>query len=529
VQAPAAPVWVLTTPPAPLWPHQQEAVQVALERRGFMVAVPMGGGKTKIAIEIAQRANARRALILCPRSVVDVWPTQLTEHAATPWVTWAGEVAGKRGPLRNATTARKAGALRQRLAMAGDRPFAAIVNYEASIQTAMADCLLDIEWDLVVLDESHRLKAAGGKQSKLAHRICRRTRMYGGRALALTGTPMPHSPLDIYAQYRAIDDSVLGTSHAAFRARYGAPKVLRVTDQGEAIYLRGPAGQPIYDGVRADRLGELTQRIALLMFQVDQAALDRTLGLADPVDQHRTVHLEAPTERIYYELEKHLIADIDGGVVTAANAMVNVLRLAQAANGFAVDADTGATRQILPAPEKTRLLADVLDDLPVDEPVVVFCRFHHDLDQVKAVCETQGRRYGELSGRARDGMTDHATMSPGIDVLGAQLKSGGVGVDLTRARHAIYFSLDFSLGDYLQSRKRLHRPGQQRRVVYTHLLAAGTIDHAIYGALRRRQEVIGAVLTQLSQAAHGDRGEPGAGTVTPFETDGLRKTSGRCS
>ena len=110
-------------------------------------------------------------------------------------------------------------------------------------------------------------------------------------------------------------------------------------------------------------------------------------------------------------------------------------------------------------------------------------------------------RYGELSGRSRDGMTDHATMSEHIDVLGVQLKAGGVGVDLTRASHAIYFSLDFSLGDYQQSRKRVHRPGQHKRVVYTHLLAAGTVDEAIYGALSRRETVVNAVLADLARSA----------------------------
>jgi SNF2 family DNA or RNA helicase len=478
-------------------------VALADERRGFMLAIPMGGGKSSCAVHVAEHADAARVLVLCPRSVVDVWPTQIGEHAERDWTVWAGQVYGTRGLLRTASTGKKAAALQQSLtrAQALGTPFAAVVNYEAAIQPAMADQLLDTEWDLVILDESHRLKAAGGKQSKLAHRICRRTRLYGGRVLALTGTPMPHSPLDLYAQYRALDDTVFGTSHAAFRARYGAPKILRVTDHGDPIYLRGPAGQPIYEGVRPDRVDELTAKAAPLMFQVDAAELDRTLGLLDPVDQHRIVHLEAATLRVYQDLERHLIAEIDGGVVTAANAMVNVLRLAQTANGFAVDADTAAAKQILPTPEKTRLLADVLDDLPVTEPVVIFCRFHHDLDQVKGVCEAQGRRYGELSGRSRDGMTGVGTMSPDIDVLGVQIQAGGVGVDLSRASHGIYFSLGFSLGDYLQSRKRLHRPGQQHRVVYTHLLAAGTIDHAIYGALKRREDTVTAVLAELARAA----------------------------
>jgi SNF2 family DNA or RNA helicase len=73
-----------------------------------------------------------------------------------------------------------------------------------------------------------------------------------------------------------------------------------------------------------------------------------------------------------------------------------------------------------------------------------------------------------------------------------------VGIDLTRARYGLYYSLDFNLGDHAQSRKRLHRPGQARRVTYIHLLAESTVDRAIYGALRRREDVITAFLNHLN-------------------------------
>jgi SNF2 family DNA or RNA helicase len=92
-------------------------------------------------------------------------------------------------------------------------------------------------------------------------------------------------------------------------------------------------------------------------------------------------------------------------------------------------------------------------------------------------------------------------MDPHIDVAAVQLQSGGVGIDLTRARHAIYYSLDFRLADHEQSRARLHRPGQTRPVVYTYLLTEGTIDRAIHGALRKRQQVVDAVLAYLKAAA----------------------------
>ena len=83
------------------------------------------------------------------------------------------------------------------------------------------------------------------------------------------------------------------------------------------------------------------------------------------------------------------------------------------------------------------------------------------------------------------------------NALVVQLKAGGLGVDLTRAHYQIYFSLDYNLGDYLQTRKRIHRPGQTRAVTYLHMIAAGTVDHAVYAALAKREEVATSVLAGL--------------------------------
>jgi SNF2 family DNA or RNA helicase len=250
-------------------------------------------------------------------------------------------------------------------------------------------------------------------------------------------------------------------------------------------------------------MDDFTQRCSELIHRIPREGLDAYLGLPDAVDVYRTIDLDPATRRAYESLEKDLIARVGDGAVTAANAMVLVLRLAQVASGYAPTVTTdgeqrGASAAVRPSPlpEKARLLLDVLEDLPLREPVVVFCRFHHDLDAVQAVCDIQGRSYGELSGRRRDGLTDHGTMAD-VDVLGAQIKSGGVGIDLTRARYGIYYTLGFELADYLQSRKRLHRPGQTRPVTYVHLLAENTVERAIYGALRNRQQVVDTVLQCL--------------------------------
>jgi len=79
--------------------------------------------------------------------------------------------------------------------------------------------------------------------------------------------------------------------------------------------------------------------------------------------------------------------------------------------------------------------------------------------------------------------------------IGVQIQSGGVGVDLSRASYAAYYSMTFSLGDYEQSLARLRRPGQSgEHVRYYHFLAKDSIDELIYRALHERKDVIESVL-----------------------------------
>jgi SNF2 family DNA or RNA helicase len=174
------------------------------------------------------------------------------------------------------------------------------------------------------------------------------------------------------------------------------------------------------------------------------------------------------------------------GEVTADNVLVKILRCQQMTGG-ALPLDDGTIEEI--DTEKAKLLADELEDINPAEPVVVFCRFHHDLDNVSKVADQLGRRYGELSGRRSDALAADATLTEGVQVAGIQIQAGGTGVDFTRSAFGIYYSVGHSLGDYLQSRKRLHRPGQTRSTRFRHLVMEGTIDEDVYEALANRQKV----------------------------------------
>ena len=123
--------------------------------------------------------------------------------------------------------------------------------------------------------------------------------------------------------------------------------------------------------------------------------------------------------------------------------------------------------------------------------MVVFCRFTRDIQTVHEVAAKLKQTSLELSGRYNQLARWQDGEAP---ILAVQTQSGGVGIDLTRARVAIYYSLGLSLGDHLQSLARIHRPGQTRNVVYYYLLAEGTIDEKVSKALQSRKEVIEEIL-----------------------------------
>jgi SNF2 family DNA or RNA helicase len=222
------------------------------------------------------------------------------------------------------------------------------------------------------------------------------------------------------------------------------------------------------------------------------------LDLPEVTHDNRLCQLDSKTMRVYRDLEKNFIAEVEAGTIVAANALTKLLRLQQCTSGFVSgkdDLDETFVQEL--GTEKETLLEDMLTD--INRPAVVFCRFKRDLAAVERVAERLKRNYGELSGKRRD-LTDHAEMLPETEVMGVQIAAGGVGVDLTKASYGFYYSVGFSLGDFQQSIARLHRPGQSHPVFFYNLIASGTVDEKIYKALNDKTEVIDSVIRDYENA-----------------------------
>ena len=526
----------------PLWAHQQAAVDQLgpLGRGGLWFE--MGAGKTRAALSLAvDHWDCRKVLVLCPKAVIRVWPKELIACGLSDWQAY---------PLDTGTGAKRAAQV-ELAGIAADvygERVAVILNYEATIRDPLTSALTGQDWDLVVLDEAHRIKAPEGAVSIVAARICSRAE----HVLGLTGTPMPHGLLDVWAQFRSVAPSVFPETFAEFKQRYAVtneqdirarctrkwglrdlaelnalpvpmpdpvraeatnrfgPRAVFRRQQGPiegraaeewigilgeravSTFVSGPKFRHLRDRVkRYQREEELAARIDPWVYRVRTREV---LDLPAERDVERVGLLEGKARAIYQQLEAELVAAIGTGEVTAANEDVKLLRLAQVVQGYAIDSETGETVHIHDA--KASLLADLLDDLDAGEPLVVFGRFHEDLDGIARVCDKAGRTHLELSGRRNE---LSAWQAGEASVLIVQLQAGAEGNDFTRARIQVYYAMYFNAGSYQQTRARIMRPGQSQDVTYVHLICAGTVDDVIYEVLRKREELVQGVLRRLGR------------------------------
>lgn len=468
------------------WDHQVTAFNLARNRDGFALFHDMGTGKSKTAIDILNDADARCVLILCPLSVVSVWPTQFEKHSYNDY---------RVVELSNGSVAKKAKTVQFELDMhkkIGNR-LAIIVNYESAWRWPLGPkyghkitpgsrrrvleepgALLSTCWDFVILDESHKIKSPSGETSK----FCTKLRECAKQRLCLTGTPMPHTPLDIFAQYRFLDPTIFGEYFVNFRNLHMIMKEFMVN----GFTLKQ------FKAVRDPEL--FHKKVYSVAHRVKKSDV---LDLPPMMHETRHCTLEPKAMKAYLQLEHNLYVEVENGEITVANALVKLLRLQQLTGGW-LSFDDGGMEQL--DKSKVMLYTDMVEDIG-KEPTVTFCKFRADIESCKQALEESGRGVpAELSGKRND--LDAWQRGDHLDIV-VQIQAGGLGVDLTRAAYVIYFSKGFSLGDYEQSLARAHRPGQTRPVLVIHLESKGTVDEKVARALAERKDVVEAVLGMIKK------------------------------
>lgn len=439
-----------------LWPHQKDAVAFSNGKEGFMLALEMGCGKSVTAIKIAHDRNCHRVLVVCPKNVMDVWQSEIAKHT---------DIDSDYVFLIRGTRNKKIELLQESLRC--DQSFI-IINYDAVWRSGIGNFIMmnlfDKNIDMIITDELHRCKSNDSQVSLFFNKI---SSLCENR-IGLTGTPFHNSPLDIFGQYRFLKPEIYGTNWFKFMNRYA------ITRQ-----LPGRKGSFIVGFRNQDDLKQKFEQIAFVVKSED------VLKLPEQIFIERFFELKGGNKKGYKRILKRK-EEIKHGGGKQNEYLTLFLKMQQMTSGMDVDMNEIYY-------DRMKALEEIFDDIDTNEPLIIFSRFHHDLDMIKRVAIKIGRKSFEFSGRIKEIGQWRENVSDGA-ILIAQIQTAKEGISLTEAKYAIYYSLPLSLGDYQQILKRLHRPGQKRDVTYIHLLAKDTIDEKIMEALKKKIHVTNYLL-----------------------------------
>ena len=434
--------------------HQRRAAAFALDRLsrggGAALLMEMGTGKTLTSIGIVgqlwKERRIARLLIVAPLSILGVWRDEFDKFAGYDYCL----------SVLEGTAARKADTIRH---MAGKSLQVLVINYESAWR--MEKELAEWRPDMIVCDEGHKIKTHNIAASKAMHRLAAKAKY----RLLLTGTVITNKPIDVFSQYKFCDPAIYGNSFYQFRNRY--------------FDMVGFGGYtPV---MKRSMEGEFTERLHSIAFRATKA---ECLDLPEFTDIVQRIDLEPQAMRIYRQLVRDSYAELAEGSVTVTNVLSQLLRLSQLTGGYVGNDDAGGITQVSTA--KLDALSDLVDGAVADgRKIVVIARFVPEIHAIGKMLEKKKIRYAQISGEIRDRDEQIAAFQndPDVPVFIGQIATAGLGITLTAASLMVFYSLDYSMSNYEQTRARIHRVGQKNECTYIHLVARGTVDEKVLKAL----------------------------------------------
>ncbi len=326
-------------------------------------------------------------------------------------------------------------------------------------------------FDMVILDESSSFKNSSSKRFKSLKLVRSRIK----RIVELTGTPSSNGLEDLWAQIYLLDGGArLGNTLGAYRDKYFVPGRRNRT----TIFNYTPKEGSF------EMIKQAISDICISMKAEDY------LTLPDVIYNDIPVALDSAATKAYRQLETDLLLQVDENIITAGTAGVLTGKLLQLCNGAIYDENKVP---VAVHDCKIEAFMELIEQLN-GQHALVFYNFQHDRERLlEALASTK------LRVRVYSQARDEADWNNGeIDVLLAHPASCGYGLNLQHGgHHAIWFGLTWSLEQYEQANKRLHRQGQEHPVVIHHLIVQGGMDEAVKEALQDKGDMQNALMDAL--------------------------------
>lgn len=232
-----------------------------------------------------------------------------------------------------------------------------------------------------IFDESQDFRTPGSKRTKMARSIAYRC----AYRRILTGSVVTNSPLAAFSQYELLEREALGfRTYGDYKDHFAEYKITK-NRRGQSYSV-------------LDHYKNLTE-LRGSMAEWSSVLLRKDADLPDLVRNVRDVTLTTEQERLYRELHRQFVLELDGREVSVGENTSRLTKLQQVVSGFLID----EFKDVYDVPGPNPRLEAVSDEVYLTPgKTIVWCRFREDMDRVANRLTADGHKVVQYHGRTSD-------------------------------------------------------------------------------------------------------------------------------
>ncbi len=473
-------------------PHQIRFLKTVKVRPRFYFAWGLGSGKTFMGAVITGDLFMKggKILVVCTPSLISEWLSFLENLWNIP--------TDLISVLRDK---------KQKDIYILKRKNIVIATYNAFLNTQMKEAFIADGFNMIILDEAHKIKNPKGKMAKGIYEVVTRGKI--PRRYLFSASIISKDYKDVFMQFKIMDDGrALGDKYSVFENKY--------------FYDKNSAwrGQDGYYPKIVENPGMFDQLLAKIKPHMDMIQTRDVVKL--PKYEIKNVLLTMGEEqgKHYKRLLKNsifLIEELDRQLKTKKierfqyeeHILGVVNKLRQMASGFyyynILDENDKFKQKVRFFPDcpKAKFLRSFLRRYVNEEKIIVWFHFRVTAQVLEKVCQSIGHSPKILMGgvlpKKREQMIRDFKEDPKSRILLANPKSGGEGLNLAMSRVCIYYTQDYSYKDDYQSSGRNYRRGSEihDKVVRINLRCKDSIDDEIFNNLNSKSQLVKKIVSYI--------------------------------
>lgn len=416
-----------------LYPHQKEGLKQAENLNHVAFYWDMGLGKTFVGAEKLMQLGSKINLVICQKSKIQDWIDHFEIYYPDGLILDLTDKKEGLIPFIDICTDKRLLDGCQNLYIIG------IINYDLVFRRSELKQLKDFT---LLLDESSSIQHETAKRSKFILKLSPKN------VILLSGTPTGGKYENLWSQLHLLGWKI---SKDMFYNQY----VNYHWDDSNGFPLM------VIDGYKNE------ERLKRKMRECGCQFL-KTEGVFDLPNQiHQTINV--PVSKEYKKFHKDSMITINNQELVGDTALTKILYERQLCGQYCND--------------KFDAFTDLINS--TNDRLIVFYNFNEELHKLRKIAEECEREVGFVNGSGRS-MYAYEECTDGI--LFIQYQAGAMGLNLQKANKIVYFTPPLSSELFEQSKKRIHRIGQDKTCFYYYLTCKGSIEEKIYKVLAMRRD-----------------------------------------